>query len=117
MGRQLRVNQPNQDCDGGGASNYPLPAVTANESSSFGQAPGGFRDLRPVSVNYWHTGKIEPIMIKPRFSIWKMSALAAATVGFGTWQSFAPGDPAAGAGADRGAAGARGERDLIERTL
>jgi RNA polymerase sigma-70 factor (ECF subfamily) len=46
-----------------------------------------------------------------------MSALAAATVGFGTWQSFAPGDPAAGAGTDRGATGVRGERDLIERTL
>src|SRR5258706_1671505 len=61
----------------------------------------------------WHAGKIEPIMIKPRFSIWKETiGMASATLALGQF-----GNPPLGRGILYPEASVRGAGSLPDRTL
>src|SRR3954464_5028348 len=63
-------------------------------------------------ANCWRAGKIEPIMIKPRFSIWKKTRrMAAATLAFGLYENRSTGESM------HPQVGVVDPRNLVERTL
>src|SRR6266700_1564025 len=67
--------------------------------------------------NHWHAGKIEPIMIKPRFSIWKETRMAAATLAFGSFENHTAGDHTLRDHTLHQVVGVSGGRNLLESTL
>ena len=53
---ELGMEEPRKSRDGKQTANNPFPRLTLNRAI-----------LRRLPQKHWHTGKIEPIMIKPRF--------------------------------------------------
>src|SRR5215471_7567856 len=99
------MNEPDQPAKRRETTGYPLPGMIPNWPSS--------TEISPLAARGWQTGKIEPIMIKPRFSIWKENeAMAAAALVYGNF-----GHPATDSDRMHPGAGVRGASKLIERTL